>query len=206
MRSGHRPKGPATPMNPHEDSTPPAPASESHEDLVSKPRRKIAEEEPQQPRISTSIRFIRWIELIGLESDYSSFRKQEPTDAWMFVENREAKGPVPFHEILLKLRDGQSPLDVIHESKAFEENPKWSELVYSPAWSRPGIALAWTVGFWIMAISIGFIFVRLLLPFGTVRTLGTVTYCLVGLGVAYSRTKPHLKKWSDRVRGNRSQG
>ena len=149
---------------------------------------------------------MRWIELIGLESDYRRFRNQETTDAWMFVEDGEAWGPVPFNEILLKLREGQSPMAVIHESKAYDEEPKWSELVYNPAWSRPGVALAWTIGFWIMAISIGFLLVRLLLPFGTIRTLGTAAYCLTGLGVAYSRTKPHLQKWSSRVRRQHTHG
>ena len=186
-------------------TTLPPSSSEFQEDLVSKPLRRTSEDTPTLPsRISTSIRFLRWIEFIGLESDYGRFRKQESADAWMFVEDGEAKGPVPFHEILLKLREGQSPLHIIHESKAYDEDPKWSELVYSPAWSRPGVALAWTIGFWIMAIGIGFIFARLALPFGTARTLGTVAYCLTGLGIAYSRTKPHLKRWSSRVRASRS--
>jgi hypothetical protein len=191
-------------MNPNEDPALPS-DSESQDDLVSKPLRRASEDPPAPSRISTSIRFLRWLELIGLESDYRGFRKQETTDAWMYIEDGEAKGPVPFSEIILKLREGQSPLDIIHESKAYDEDPKWSECVYTPAWSRAGVALAWTIGFWFMTICIGFILVRLLLPFGTVRTLGTAGYFLAGLGFAYSRTKPYLAKWSARVRNEKDE-
>jgi hypothetical protein len=191
-------------MNTDQYTTTLPPSSESQTDLVSKPLRRTSEDAPPPSRISTSIRFLRWIELVGLESDYARFRKQEATDAWMFVEDGEAWGPVPLNEILLKLREGQSPLAIIHESKAYDEEPKWSELVYNPAWSRPGVALAWTIGFWLMAIGIGFLFVRLLLPLGTLRTLGTAAYFLAALGVAYARTRPHLKKWSARVREHRT--
>jgi hypothetical protein len=154
--------------------------------------------------LSAPIRFLRWIELIGLESDYGQFRKSEPTDAWMFVEDQEAKGPVPFNEILHRLREGQSPLDVIHESKAYEAEPKWSELVYKPVWSRPVAALAWTIGFWVMAVSVGFILFRFLLPVGTIRTLGSIAYCLLALGIAYTRSKPHFSSWSARLRSPRT--
>ena len=173
-------------------------------DTLVAPMRTSTEASASSATYSAPIRLLRWIELIGLESDYGRFRKQEPTDAWMFVEDREAKGPVPFNEILFKLREGESPLDVIHESKAYEAEPKWSELVYNPVWSRPGAALAWTIGFWIMAVSIGFIFLRLLLPFGMIRTLGSIAYCLLGLGLAFNRSKPHLSTWSARLRGPRT--
>jgi hypothetical protein len=190
-------------MNAHPDSLPPDP--ESLANFVTKPSLRAGEDPPGASRISTSIRFLRWIELISLESDYGNFRKQEATDAWMFVEGGEAMGPVPFSEILYRLREGQSPLNVIHESTAYDEAPTWSELAYDPAWSRPGTALAWTIGFWVMAISIGFILLRLLLPFGMIRSVGTVAYFLVGIVFAYSRTKPYLKKWTDRVSGGKDR-
>jgi hypothetical protein len=156
---------------------------------------------PAVARISTSIRLLRWIEIIGLESDYSKLRKQEPLDAWMFIEDGQPMGPVPLREILLKLREGQSPIDIIHESKAYDTEPQWSELVYNPVWNRPGAALAWTIGFWIIVVSIGFITMRIVLPFGILRTLGTIAYVLGALGLAYARTKPHLKAWAARTRG-----
>ena len=156
-------------------------------------------------RTSTAIRFLKWIELIELKSAYSRFRKQESTDAWIFAENGEAVGPVSFDDILVKLREGQSPLAIIHESKAHDEEPNWSELVYNPVWSRPFVALVWSIGFWFAAIIVGFVSLQPLLPAGMIRTLGSIVYCLLVLSAAYTLSKPHLKNWSTRIRKYRTR-
>ncbi len=169
--------------------------------LVLKPL-QASTDQPASASIWTSvaIRFLSWIELIQLRSDYRRFREQESTDAWIFVENSEVVGPVSFDDILLKLREGQSPLDIIHESKAYDETPDWSKVAYRPVWSRPFAALAWTISFWTTVAGVGFIIVNSLLPFGIIRTLGSAAYWLLVLGVTYSRTGPHLRTWSARVR------
>ncbi len=148
------------------------------------------------------IRILRKLELFSLQSDYASFRKQETEDAWMFVQEGKAMGPVSFHEILNHLLDGQSPLSVIHESRAYEEQPYWSELVYKPVWKNPIAATAWAVGFWIMAASVGFILLRFLLPSG-IRTFGSVAYSLLAMAAAYFQTRPHHAAWSAKLRSPR---
>ena len=157
-------------------------------DFTQKPLPSVNADTNPQTRLGTPIRLLRWIELIGLESEYKQFKKQEATDAWYYVESDEARGPVSFTELLAMVRDGNSPLSIIHESKAEADEPQWTNLNYDPAWKRPSMALWWTVGFWLIVLCIGFVALQLLLP-DSIRHIVGIVYWLATLGVIYKRNK-----------------
>jgi hypothetical protein len=127
-------------------------------------------------------------ELINLESDYKEFRKRESVDSWYYVEDAEAQGPVTFTEILSRLRNGDSPLTVIHESKAHDTDPRWSSLAYNPVWNRPLVAISWTIGFWLVFACAGYVLLQLLLP-DSIRHFVGIAYWLAALAYVLNRNK-----------------
>ena len=168
-----------------------------NEDVIQKPLPPVAELVPpheETPRISPAIRLLRWIELIGLESDYKQFRKQEATDDWYYLDGNEGVGPFTFTELLIMVRDG-TPLTVIHESKVLEAGAEWSDITYKPVWTRPSVALWWTIGFWVFALSAGFMVVQMLLPAG-IRGIAAIAYWLAAAAIAFQKNKHHFLKRS----------
>ena len=162
---------------------------DSQRDFVQKPLPSAADKEiGRQPGINPAIHLLRWLELISLELDYKEFRKRESIDSWYYVKDAEAQGPVTFTEILARLRNGDSPLAVIHESKAHNTDPRWSSLAYNPVWNRPLVAIPWTIGFWLVVACAGYVALQLLLP-DSIRHIVGIAYWFAALAYVVNHNK-----------------
>jgi len=128
-------------------------------------------------RIPLPVRLLRWLELWGLHLHYTRVRAAETSDEWLVHSGDGPQGPIPFRQTLRLLLDGQSPIYILHVSKApttpGAEAP-WIKLSYSPVWNNPRAGRAVTVCFWSVLVLLGFGILTNMVPwrFNTLLTVG----------------------------------